>query len=121
MRLIGKSNSFKHIENENGVTRLLRFKMKTTFTLSTHAVERHLDNKNVNASVFNNRRIMYHCVKQCLSSPDIKAKSGKRFDFTKSFPFYIGLSQIRMENTIRVVHTKTKNANFVITAYPVSF
>lgn len=96
--------------------------MKTRFTLSTHAVEKHLDHTNVNASIFFNRRIMYHCVEQCLDTPDILTKCGKRFELTKSFPFCIGLSQFRkrMYNTIRVVYTKTKTACFVITAYPIS-
>ena len=95
--------------------------MKTMFIVSSHAVEKHLDLNNQNASVFVNRHMMYQCIGQCQNNPDRITKCGKRFELTKTFGYHIELSKCHrsMNDTVRVVYTKTKRITFVVTAYPI--
>lgn len=96
--------------------------MKSTFTLSTHVVEKHLDAYNLSDSVFFSNSIMYSAIQKCLNKPDTEKQRGKRFELTKTLNFDIGLLGFTNEpsNKIKVVFTKTKRITFVITAYPIA-
>ena len=91
------------------------------FRLSWHAILKHLNHKNVDASVFYNRHVMNKCVEQCLQNPDKITKQDRCFELIKTFPYDIGLSKFRERklNTVRVVYTETNNIPFIITTYPI--
>ena len=65
--------------------------MKLTVTLSSHAVEKHLDHNNITSSVFFDREIMYDSINQCVKKPDFIQQYGKRFHLTKTFGYDIGI------------------------------
>ena len=54
------------------------FDMKTSFSLSNHALEKPLDATNLSASVFFTKGVMYSAIRQCLEKLDIKKRYGKR-------------------------------------------
>lgn len=95
--------------------------MKTTFSLSDHALEKHLDVNNLSASVFYSKGMMYSTIRQCLEQPDLKKRNGKRMELDKTFTYPIGM----LPHTdlpsykIKVIYTVTKRVTFVITAYSI--
>ena len=93
--------------------------MTYSFVLSAHAVEKHLEPSERNASAFFSRFVMNECVEHCLHNPDMTIRKGKRVELIKQFPFAIGLSRKRESHTIKVVYTKSRRTLFVITAYPI--
>ena len=94
---------------------------KMKFSISKHALEKHLNFYSENASVFFNKRMMYMCVKQCLQQPDTLLNHGDSVEITKRFSFTVGLDsdRKRTNESVKVVYIKKKNYFFVITAYPV--
>lgn len=97
------------------------FNMKTTFALSTHALEKHLDATNLNASVFYSKGMMYSAIRQCLEKPDVLKRNGKRLESSKTFPYPIGMLSHTDQPSyaIKLIYITTKRTTFVITAYPV--
>ena len=65
--------------------------MKSSFIVSIHAIEKHLDARNVHASVFFRQHMMYESIKNCLNRPDVVKQYGKRFELIKRFTYDIGL------------------------------
>lgn len=94
--------------------------MSAQIKLSTHTVEKHLNYKNLDSSVFFNWTIMHESIKMCLQMPDKVKQKGKRFELVKVFDFNIGTLGYsnRLSNTVKVVYYRTKNTIYIITAYP---
>ena len=63
--------------------------MKSSFTISIHALEKHLDARNVHAPVFFNQYMMYESIKNCLNRLDVVKQYGKRFELIKRFTYDI--------------------------------
>ena len=95
--------------------------MRPTFRLSSHAVEKHLDVYNTNASVFYSKNIMCKCIAECIKKPDIQRYYNKRYEVTKTFTYNIGMlaSTDTPSNKVKVIFTTTKRSTFVITAFPI--
>ena len=96
------------------------FDMKTSFSLSNHALEKPLDATNLSASVFFTKGVMYSAIRQCLEKLDIKKRYGKRVASSKTFTYPIGVLSHTdlLSYKIKVIYTTTKRLTFVITAYP---
>ena len=96
--------------------------MKSSFIVSVHAIEKHLDARNVHASVFFSQHVMHESIKNCLNRPDVVKQYGKRFEHIKRFTYDIGLMGYtdQTSKTVKVVYTKTRRTAFVITAYPIA-
>lgn len=96
--------------------------MKSSFIVSIHALEKHLDARNVHASVFFSQHMMYESIKNCLNRPDVVKQYGKRFELIKRFTYDIGLMGYtdQTSKSVKVVYTKTRRTTFVITAYPIA-
>lgn len=99
-----------------------QFNMRPSFKISDHAIKKHLDASNLDASVFFNRRVMYQSVQKCLDRPDKVKICGKRTEVTKTFNYDIGILAYSdsATNKIRVVCTRTKHVLFIVTAYPIA-
>ena len=52
--------------------------MKSSFIVSIHAIEKHLDARNVHASAFFSQHVMYESIKNCLNRPDVVKQYGTR-------------------------------------------
>ena len=91
--------------------------MKSTFIVSVHAIEKHLDSRNIHASVFFSQHVMYESIKICLNRLDVVKHYGKRFDLIKRFTDDIGLMGYTDQTSkfVKVVYTKTRRTAFLIT------
>ena len=96
-------------------------KMKPSYKVSVHAIEKHLNSDNTDASIFFNGRLMHDSIRKCLDKPDKKNDCGKRYELIKTFSSEIGVLGYsnRTSNTIKLVCTRTKKLTIVITAYPI--
>ena len=92
------------------------------FVISLHAFEKHLDAGYLSASAFLNRFIIFQSIKNCLNQPDEISQNGKRFELVKRFPYNIGVMGYTNQSSqsVKVVYTRTRKMDFVITAYPIS-
>ena len=96
--------------------------MKSSFIASIHAIEKHLDARNIHAAVFFNQHMIYESIKSCLNRPDVVKQCGKRFELIKRFTYDTGLMEYTdwTSKSAKVVYTKTRKTTFVITAYPIA-
>ena len=58
-------------------------KMKPSYAVSIHAMEKHLDPYNIHASVL--CRTMHNSIQECLNQPDVTIDCRKRYKHTKNF------------------------------------
>ena len=70
---------------------VVHINMKLSFTCSIHAIEKHLNHRNVHESVFYNQHMLYKSIKNCLNRPDVVKQYGKRFEHIKRFTYDTGL------------------------------
>lgn len=96
--------------------------MKSSFIVFIHAIEKHLDARNVHASVFFSQHVMYESINNCLNRPVVVKQYGKRFELIKRFTYDIGLMGYtdRTSKSVKVVYTKTRKTTLGITAYPIA-
>ena len=88
--------------------------MKIDFKLSTHTVDKHLDESHSQASVFFDKGTMYQSIERCLEKPDVCTKIGRRFEATKTFMYNIGLLGHKKQpsRTVKVVLFQDQIQNF---------
>lgn len=91
------------------------------FSISTHAIIKHLDQSNYEASTFYSWNVMHMCASQCLENADKVTMHGRCVELIKTFEYNIGISKLRKQplNTVRVVYTWKQHSIFIITVYPI--
>ena len=89
------------------------------FRLSSHVIEKHLSNRNSDASLFFSKDSMMSCIKQCLAAPDKACAKPNKLILEKEMSEDIGMLGFAQTYTqkLRVICNPSKD--FVISAYPI--
>ncbi len=78
-----------------------------SFTVSHHALEKHLKKKIEGASVFKNKDTMMSSIRDCIDQPDYSSTYDERIHLEKCFNFSIGVKGYGNGKSYRIYFLKT--------------